>query len=62
MEAKKAPVPNTVETGEEIPLRAGHKHSSRESFQWAFLLNKRRLSLSGESVSMQLFLKDNLEL
>ena len=33
MEAKKAPVPNTVETGEEIPLRAGHKHSSRESFQ-----------------------------
>ena len=61
MEAKKAPVPNTVETGEEIPLRAGHKHSSRESCM-GFLLNKRRLSLSGESVSMQLFLKDNLEL
>ena len=32
-------------------------------FSWmGFLLNKRRLSLSGESVSMQLFLKDNLEL
>ena len=27
-----------------------------------FLLNKRRLCLSGESVNMQLFLKDNLEL
>ena len=27
-----------------------------------FLLNKRRLGLSGESVTMQLFLKDNLEL
>ena len=26
------------------------------------LLNKRRLSLSGESVLMQMFLKDNLEL
>ena len=33
IQAKKAPIPNTVETGEEIPLRAGHKHSSRESFQ-----------------------------
>ena len=32
-------------------------------FSWmGFLLNKRRLSLSGESVTMQLFLKDNLEL
>merc|ERR1719222_1144879 len=32
-------------------------------FSWmGFLLNKRRLSLSGESVLMQLFLKDNLEL
>ena len=32
-------------------------------FRWmGFLLNKRRLSLSGESVSMQLFLKDNIEL
>ena len=52
MEAKKAPVPNTVETGEEIPLRAGHKHSSRESFQLDGLppKYKRRLSLSGESV------------
>ena len=35
--------------------------------EWAFsrmgwLLNKRRLSLSGESVLMQMFLKDNLEL
>ena len=48
VEAKKAPIPNTVETGEEIPLRAGHKHSSKESFQLeGFLLNKRRLSLSG---------------
>ena len=32
-------------------------------FSWmGFLLNKRRLSLSGESVTMQLFLEDNLEL
>ena len=32
-------------------------------FSWmGWLLNKRRLSLSGESVTMQLFLKDNLEL
>ena len=32
-------------------------------FSWMDLLvNKRRLSLSGESVSMQLFLKDNIEL
>ena len=32
-------------------------------FRWmGFLLNKRRLSLSGESVSMQLFPKDNMEL
>ena len=32
-------------------------------FNWmGFLLNKRRLSLSGESVTMQVFLKDNLEL
>ena len=30
-------------------------------FSWmGWLLNKRRLSLSGESVTMQLFLKDNL--
>ena len=32
-------------------------------FSWmGWLLNKRRLSLSGESFTMQLFLKDNLEL
>ena len=32
-------------------------------FSWmGFLLNKRRLSLSGENVSMHLFLKDNIEL
>ena len=32
-------------------------------FSWmGFLLNKRRLCLSGDSVNMQLFLKDNLEL
>ena len=32
-------------------------------FSWVgFLLNKRRLSLSGDSVSMHLLLKDNLEL
>ena len=32
-------------------------------FSWmGWLLNKRRLSLSGESVLMQMFLKDNLEL
>ena len=32
-------------------------------FSWmGFLLNKRRMSLSGESVTMQLFLKDNLKI
>ena len=32
-------------------------------FSWmGWLLNKRRLNLSGESVTMQMFLKDNLEL
>ena len=32
-------------------------------FSWmGLLLSKRRLSLSGESVSMQLFLKDNIKL
>ncbi len=32
-------------------------------FSWmGWLLNKERLSLSGESVLMQMFLKDNLEL
>ena len=32
-------------------------------FSWmGWMLNKRRLSLSGESVLMQMFLKDNLEL
>ena len=32
-------------------------------FSWmGFLLNKRRLCLSGDSVNMQLFLKDNIEL
>ena len=32
-------------------------------FGWMnFLLNKRRLSLSGERVSMHLFLRDNIEL
>ena len=32
-------------------------------FSWmGFLLNKRRLSLSGDSVTMHLLLKDNLEL
>ena len=32
-------------------------------FSWmGWVLNKRRLSMSGESVMMQLFLKDNLEI
>ena len=32
-------------------------------FSWmGHLLNKRRLNLSGESVTMQLFLKDNLKI
>ena len=36
---------------------------SERSFSWSgFLLNKRRLSLSGEGVSLQLFLKDNIKL
>ena len=52
-----------LEAGEVISLRSSHQHSGGESVGWmGFLLNKRRLSLSGESVSMQLFLKDNLEL
>ena len=46
-------------------LEEEHKpQAPRQSvFSWmGFLLNKRRLSLSGESVTMQLFLQDNLEL
>ena len=42
-----------------------HKTSTEAErvFSWmGWLLNKRRLSMSGETVSMQLFLKDNLVL
>ena len=41
----------------------GTNTQAERVFSWmGWLLNKRRLSMSGETVSMQLFLKDNLVL
>ena len=61
LEAMKATISNILEAVEEIPPHSSHQHSGR--FSWmGFLLNKRRLPLSGEDMSMQLFLKDNIEL
>ena len=43
-------------------VSATSAQAERAFSRMGWLLNKRRLSLSGESVLMQLFLKDNLEL
>ena len=62
-----ATVEDTVEEDkslmEEVPVLPGTSTQAERVFSWmGWLLNKRRLSMSGETVSMQLFLKDNLVL
>ena len=54
--------PNLVRLARKFLCVPATSTQAERVFSWmGFLLNKRRLSLSGESVSMQLFLKDNLE-
>ena len=45
-----------------LALEYSQKMGATRQHKSSFLLNKRRLNLSGESVSMLLFLKDNIEL
>ena len=64
VEEQEGAVSDAGETGQRKFLCVPATNTQAERvFSWmGFLLNKRRLSLSGESVTMQLFLKDNLEL
>ena len=64
VEAMEAAISKILKAGEEIPLRSSHQHSGGESDQLDGLPAKQKeaQSLWGESVSMQLFLKDNIEL
>ena len=48
-------VPDVGKTGKEVPV---HTLAERVLSWMGWLLNKRRLSMSGETLSMQLFLKD----
>ena len=63
MEELEGALSDAGETGQEVPCVPATSTQAECVFSWmGFLLNKRRLSLSGESVTIQLFLKDNLEL
>ena len=54
--------PNLVRLARKFLCVPATSTQAERVFSWmGFLLNKRRLSLSVESVSMQLFLKDNLK-
>ena len=56
VEAKKATISKILKAGKEIPLRSSQQPSAERVFSWmGVLLYKRRLSWSGECVSMQLF-------
>ena len=58
-----AAISKILEAGEEIPLRSSHQHSGGEACQLnGFPVLRKKAYLSGESLSMQLFLKDNIEL
>ena len=62
-EAKKTTIPKTWRLVRKYLCVSAISTPPERVFSWMdFLLNKRRLSLSGESVFMQLFLKDNMEL
>ena len=62
--SRKKQYPTLVRLARKFPCVPATNTQAERVFSWmGFLLNKRRLSLSGgESVTMQLFLKDNLEL
>ena len=58
VEAKEATIYKTLEAGEEIP--ATSTQEERVISWMGFQLNKRRLSLSGESVSIWVSLKSKI--
>ena len=61
--AKKEEYPTLVRLARKYLCVPGTSTQAERVFSWmGWLLNKRRLSMSGETVSMQLFLKDNLVL
>ena len=62
--SRKEQYPTLVRLARKFPCVPATNTQAERVFSWmGFLLNKRRLSLSGgESVTMQLFLNDNLEL
>ena len=61
--AKKEEYPTLVRLARKYLCVPSTSTQAERVFSWmGWLLNKRRLSMSGETVSMQLFLKDNLVL
>ena len=63
MKAMEAAISKILEAGEQIPLRSSLQHSGGEACQLDGLpVHRKKAYLSGESMSMQLFLKDNNEL
>ena len=63
MEAKEATISKILEAGEEMPLLPATSTQAERLVSWrGFLFNERRLTFAGESIPMQLFLKDNIKL
>ena len=62
--SRKKQYPTLVRLARKFPCVPATNTQAERVFSWmGFLLNKRRISLSsGERVTMQLFLNDNLEL